>query len=150
MKPKAIIVDIDGTLADCSHRVHHIQQTPKDWDAFYAGCGEDRRIDHVFDIVYGVQFTYGDSLRTILVTGRPKRSYAATFMWLQSNHIRHDYIYMRPDGDHRADDVLKREIYERDIAPHYDVLFALEDRSRVVKMYRSLGVPCLQVAEGDF
>jgi hypothetical protein len=34
-----ILVDIDGTLADCTHRLHHIQKQPKDWDAFFAGRG---------------------------------------------------------------------------------------------------------------
>ncbi len=145
-KPKAILVDIDGTLADCSHRVHHIQSTPKDWDAFYAGCGDDQPIQHVIDIVN--KFAY-DDVAILLVTGRPYQTRVRTEMWL-SDLLSWDSIFMRPDGDHRADDVLKREIYERDIAPYYDVLFCLEDRARCVRMYRSIGVPCLQVAEGDF
>ncbi len=148
MKPKAIIVDLDGTLADCSHRVHHLQKTPKDWDAFYAGCGEDTPITHILDLVDTYQAYDGVCL--VVVTGRPERTRAMTQAWLKWNLSGYQTMFMRPDGDYRADDVLKREIYERDIAPHYDVLFALEDRSRCVRMYRSIGVPCLQVAEGDF
>jgi FMN phosphatase YigB (HAD superfamily) len=30
------IFDIDGTLADISHRLHFIQQEPKDWRGFYS------------------------------------------------------------------------------------------------------------------
>lgn len=146
-KPKAIIVDIDGTLADCSHRVHHLQSTPKDWDAFYAGCAHDSTIEGVYHLLSCVEFV-GD-IALLFVTGRPERTRVDTEEWL-SNRISWTKLVMRSNGDRRADDVLKREIYERDIAPYYDVLFCLEDRSRVVKMYRSLGVPCLQVAEGDF
>ena len=29
-----IIVDIDGTLANVEHRVHHLLKSPKDWDSF--------------------------------------------------------------------------------------------------------------------
>ncbi len=149
MKSKAIIVDLDGTLADCSHRVHHIQKTPKDWDAFYAGCGDDKPIEAIKYLMTAMAYKH-ESIMLYLVTGRPERTRHATEAWLWRNEIPFDGLVMRPDGDHRADDVLKREIYERDIAPYYDVLFALEDRDRCVRMYRSIGVPCLQVAEGDF
>lgn len=148
IKPKAIIVDIDGTLADCSHRVHHLQRTPKDWDAFYRGIHEDLTHEHVLMLV---EFFDRSHIQVIYVTGRSEAWRNDTEAWLSHRGLSgYTHLHMRPDGDHRADDVLKREIYERDIQPYYDVLFALEDRSRVVKMWRSIGVPCLQVAEGDF
>lgn len=144
-KSKAIIVDIDGTLADCSHRVHHLQSTPKDWDAFYAGIIDDEPIEHIQHLM-----RYYSMPDKILVTGRPRRTFDDTVAWLLDYGISYQRLYMRPDGDYRADDILKREIYERNIQPYYDVLFALEDRDRCVRMYRSIGVPCLQVADGDF
>ncbi len=36
-----VIFDIDGTLADCSHRLHHIQKDPADWDGFYEACEDE-------------------------------------------------------------------------------------------------------------
>ena len=38
MKQKAIIVDIDGTIGDLSHRLHHIKnpEGKKDFDKFHA------------------------------------------------------------------------------------------------------------------
>lgn len=148
MKPRAIIVDIDGTLADCSRRVHHIQKTPKDWDAFYTGCGEDKPIGHIHWLLCRMK-TF-DDIQVLFVTGRAERIRLETANWLHQREIFAFELFMRPDGDHRTDDILKREIYERDIAPYYDVLFALEDRGRVCQMWRSIGVPCLQVADGDF
>ena len=41
MKKDVCIFDIDGTLANCDHRLHHIQDKPKNWDLFYNGCMDD-------------------------------------------------------------------------------------------------------------
>jgi hypothetical protein len=57
---------------------------------------------------------------------------------------------MRKYGDFRQDSIVKREIYERFIAPDYDILCVLDDRNSVVSMWREIGLTCLQVAEGDF
>ena len=57
---------------------------------------------------------------------------------------------MRKDGDYRPDTVVKKEIYEREIKDKYEVLFAIDDRTQVVKTWRELGLTCLQCANGDF
>ena len=54
---------------------------------------------------------------------------------------------MRADGDFRPDDVVNEEIFRRDIARLFNVIDVLEDRDRVVKMWRRLGPVCFQVAE---
>lgn len=42
MKTKAIIVDIDGTIANITHRLHHVKQPngKKNFDAFFEKRGE--------------------------------------------------------------------------------------------------------------
>ncbi len=45
---------------------------------------------------------------------------------------------------------MKREIYAKYIAPHYDVTFVVDDRKSVVDMWRSCGLVTLQCAEGNF
>lgn len=62
----------------------------------------------------------------------------------------YDWLYMRPEGDVRKDTEIKREIFDNYIRDKYRVLFVLDDRNSVVKMWRDLGLKCLQVAEGDF
>ena len=57
---------------------------------------------------------------------------------------------MRPHDDFRKDDVIKAEIYEKEILPYYHVLFVVEDRKSVVEMWREKGVVCLQCDWGDF
>jgi hypothetical protein len=60
-------------------------------------------------------------------------------------------LYMRPAKDNRRDDRIKAEIYKRDIKPrHGEVAYVVDDRNKVVRMWRSLGLTVLQCAEGDF
>jgi hypothetical protein len=57
---------------------------------------------------------------------------------------------MREAGDKRPDDAVKRRMLRRaaKLGKRPDVIF--DDRDRVVKMWRSEGIPCFQVAPGDF
>ncbi len=64
--------------------------------------------------------------------------------------MRPDRIFFRRAGDFRADDEVKREIWKEHIQPHYRVLFVVDDRDRVVRMWREEGLVCLQCAPGDF
>jgi hypothetical protein len=59
-------------------------------------------------------------------------------------------LHMRGRGDHRPDQVVKRELYERRVRPRYTVTAVLDDRAKVVRMWRELGLTVLQVADGDF
>lgn len=144
---KAIMVDLDGTLCDASHRIHHLQSKPKDWDAFYAGMANDELIPAVETVINMAAYK---GLQIVYLTGRPDTYRAATAQWLKDRGLYTQHLFMRRGGDKRQDDIVKREIYEAEIAPLFDVRFVLEDRSRVVQMWRSIGVPCFQVADGDF
>jgi hypothetical protein len=59
-------------------------------------------------------------------------------------------LFMRGDDDYRPDEIVKRELYEENVLGNYDVVGVIDDRSKVVKMWRELGLTCLQVAEGAF
>ena len=70
--------------------------------------------------------------------------------WLNKNGFDHDGLYMRPSNDMRGDDIIKREIYDNKFKNSYNVLGVFDDRNRVVKVWRDLGLKCFQVEEGDF
>jgi hypothetical protein len=57
---------------------------------------------------------------------------------------------MRETGDRRKDSIIKKEIFDRHIRDVYNIEFVLDDRNQVVELWRSLGLTCLQVADGDF
>ena len=66
------------------------------------------------------------------------------------NGVKFIDLLMRKDNDDRKDSIVKKEIYDNEILGKYNVLFVLDDRDQVVKLWRSLGLVCLQVANGDF
>lgn len=145
-----IILDIDGTLANGDHRLHHIQKEPKDWDAYFDACFGDEPIDHMVQIVKALE----RSFVTVFVSGRAERCRIATEKWLIDHGFYSGryplHLYMRADGDHRNDDVIKIELLGTVRAKGFEPVMAFDDRNRVVKAWRAAGVPCAQVAEGDF
>lgn len=162
MKPQAVIFDIDGTIADCSHRLHFIQPPAglihfkkdetdwkPDWDAFYDACAEDKPIIPVIDLCNIVGCLANRDI--IFITGRPERMKNPTLTWIMKRTaLKYCSIYMRKDGDHRPDWQVKREIYETQIKDKYDVIGVFEDRDQCVQMWRELGLQCYQVNKGDY
>lgn len=57
---------------------------------------------------------------------------------------------MRADGDHQDDQHLKRRLLARIRADGFDPVLAIDDRRRVVEMWRAEGLICAQVADGNF
>ena len=73
-----------------------------------------------------------------------------TVEWLKKHDVPYTDLFMRSDKDYRDDTVVKREIFEQKIKPFYEVLFAIDDRAKVVKMWREAGLVCLQCDWGEF
>lgn len=146
MKPQAVIFDIDGTLADCEHRRHHLEKTNVDWPAFFAKAHLDTPLWMAIEYAQMLR----DKLIILLVSGRGAEFQNVTTRWLAEHNVPYTSLFMRPAGDRRPDHEVKRDLYENFIEPHYTVRLVVDDRASVVKMWRSLGLECWQVAEGDF
>lgn len=132
----AIICDIDGTLA------HMTDRSPYDWSRVYQ--------DEVDPIIRKLLDTIKYKYFIILTSGRDEICREETNKWLSENDVPYGMLLMRPEGDIRKDSIVKREIFENYIRDYYNIQFVLDDRNQVVEMWRSLGLKCLQVAEGDF
>lgn len=161
-----IIFDIDGTLANIKHRLHHIKHpgsfssfeeakkipekfTP-DWNAFNRAMVHDEPNMHIIAIYKAMcGLKRGGDYPAVFVTGRPEGYRAETEQWLQDNGIAPTRLFMRPEKDHRSDVAIKLEIYDNYIkdAP---ILFVVDDRDAVVAMWRELGYKCLQCQKGDY
>lgn len=150
----AIIFDIDGTLADCKHRRHLVTGEKKDWPTFLASTLKDGPKVNVIDLCnfwfYKRYYACAENVCVLLVSGRGEEYRNDTVLWMNQNLVLYDYLFMRPEKDSRPDTEIKMEIYKRDIAPKYKVRLVVDDRTRLVKMWRSLGLECWQVADGDF
>ena len=147
MRRSAAIVDLDGTVADIDHRLHHINKTPKDWENFNQASSADNPKQDIIDIVNALN-DFGYAI--IIVTGRDQKIRDKTTAWLRMNDVPFETLFMRSSNDFRSDHVVKQEIYEKHIKEHYEVHCVLEDRDQVVDMWRSLGLTCLQVQKGDY
>jgi predicted kinase len=140
-KNPAIICDLDGTLA-----LHNGKRSPYD----YKQVGEDDLNDPIARIVS----VFARTGYTILyVSGREDLCRPQTEAWLAHHKLPVDtpqMLMMRKTGDHRKDYIVKQEIFDTYIRNNYNVRFVLDDRDQVVKMWRDMGLCCLQVNYGAF
>lgn len=149
------ICDIDGTVADCSHRLHHIRNKPKNWKAFNSEAHLDKPIVETIAIIRSLMLFAGPVHRVIFCTGREERLRKHTLAWLEEHvlpgwSLDHVPLYMRPKNDFREDDTVKEELLARIRQDGFNPVAAFEDRSRVVAMWRRNGIRCYQVETGDF
>ncbi len=137
-KPSAVIVDIDGTLAIITDRnpySHH-------------GVLKDKPNVPVIDVARALA-SAGHTL--VIVSGRSELAREDTELWLARHlGVPFEGPFMRAADDDRKDAIIKKELYKARIGPIYQVLCVLDDRDQVVRMWRAMGLTCLQVAEGNF
>lgn len=141
--PPAIIVDLDGTLTSAAWREHLLTGRHRDWPGFFAGMGRDAPVPPLVDLVAWVS----THATVVLLTGRPDDHAKVIRRWLADHGVVYDHLLMRPGGDRRPDTVVKREIYRRDIAPHHQVRFVIDDRPRVIDMWREEGLYVLTAVD---
>jgi len=136
--PKAIICDLDGTLALLNGR--------SPFDA--TTCDKDLPNEPVVNMIKNYkQLEY----KILLVSGREDVYQPQTEKWLARLNISYTELIMRKAGDYRKDAIIKREIFETFINGKYFVELVLDDRNQVVDLWRNdLQLPCFQVFYGDF
>lgn len=152
-KPRAILVDIDGTMALMNGR------GPFDWYR----VGEDLPNKPVVNLVQALQdanvyYDENDYTETeteiIFMSGRDEVCRTETQIWLRDRGFGAHKLFMRPslpDGIQQPkDSIVKLALFDEHIRHNYDVQFVLDDRQQVVDMWRNLGLTALQVAPGDF
>lgn len=139
-----IIFDIDGTLADTEHRMHYIRPTEgkkKSWYKFFEASAIDRPFSHVTLLA---KMLYDAGYEIIMLTARPESERPRTETWLAANDLKYKNLIMRPNGEHKADDLVKEDAYLHHFAHRKEeLLMVFEDRLHVAKMWRKHGVPVM-------
>ncbi len=148
----SVIFDIDGTIADCSHRLHFIDGLiQKDWDSFF----EDERMMRDVPVapMLDLLTVLWEDQDVYFLTGRPEHTRLTTAKWIGVNagiHVPPKELLMRPEGDRRRSSLIKNDhlaaLREDGIFP----TIAFEDRADDAQMYRANGLICCQVAEGAY
>lgn len=153
---KYVIVDIDGTIANCSERAEkYLKKGEEDWDGFYDSCAGDKPIYPIIELVKNLAKSY----KIVFATGRRETCRADTIEWITKYFGECDLkmpplILMRENGDKRHDTLVKpiilKTFFDFVGLNMSDIAFILEDRDSMVAKWREMGYTCLQVADGNF
>jgi len=139
-KPSVFVFDIDGTLAD-----HHGVRSPYDESKVL----EDRPIYPVVEVLLSLVQDH----KVIFLSGRTELCRKETIAWIR-NVLNKRYrivnieLYMRQARDGRKDAIVKKEIYDRDILPNYNVIGVFDDRLQVCQMLYENNIFCFNVNQG--
>ena len=128
------VVDIDGVLADVSHRLIHLQRRPKDWDAFFAAMADDPVLEPGRDLARRLAQKHP----IVYLTGRPRRYATVTEMWLARHGLPEGHLLQRRDGDRRPARIAKPAMLEA-LARHVPVHLVVDDDEAVCQAYRQAG-----------
>lgn len=141
MKEKCVLFDFDGTLSNLNHRLHLV----KDKSKFHNLCDCDMPDLAIMNLCKALSHSY----KIIIATCRPESVREKSEYWLKKYNVPYTELILRDDNDDRPDDVIKLDFIKY-ISKKYDIEFAVDDRDKVVKMFRENGIKCLQVDYGDF
>ena len=145
---KTIIFDLDGTLAIIDKRrilagktVDGVPTDKMDWDVFFDPDNVLNLDEPNPPVIKMAQLFKADGFKIVIFSGRNDRSFDTTTQWLNNNDVPFDLLVMRPD---------KFKDKSWPIASGDDVFMTVDDRQKVVDMWRAEGLTCFQVAPGDF
>lgn len=161
--PKAIIVDLDDCLFDSRPLNQYFPKDEKsreEWDFFQSKvseCGVNGHIKELIKSMIGFS-----CINVIFLTSREARKEVVkeTKAAIESlipdaiqNHMRWTYspsyqLFMRAEEDYRPSEEVKRDLYNSCVKDRYDVLFAIDDCPKNIKMFKSLGINTLRCEYG--
>jgi len=131
--PTCVLCDIDGTLAySPERRVYDYKKVDKDLP--------NKKLIEVLQRL---------NLPVIILSGRESSCAKETIEWLERNNIQFKGLAMRAQGDNREDSIVKEEMYNGVIKDKYNVLCVFDDRPRVIRMWKKLGLMVCDVSRQD-
>ena len=147
-----IIFDLDGTLALIDKR-REVSTKPNgklDWGKFFDPS--NIKLDEPnLPVIKTAQLFSEQGFNIVILSGRSNKTETATRSWLSKNKVPFNKLIMRDsETDHFTPDwVLKKNMLDENLDIN-DIFLVVDDRDRVVKLWRSLGLTTFQVAEGNF
>ena len=146
-----VIFDLDGTLALIETRREMAMKIDGkiDFDIFH----DSKNIQ--FDkpnwpVIRMAELFADDGFNIVIFSGRPDTTEAATRQWLSQVGVPYHKLVMRDNERYfKPDEILKKQMLD-DHLDIDDVFCVVDDRQKVVDMWRENGLTCFQVDQGDF
>ena len=142
VRPLAVF-DIDGVLADVTHRLHFLEHRPKDWDGFFAAAPDDPPLPQGVALA---QEAAADC-EVVYVTGRPEQCRRDTVAWLRRHALPEGRLEMRRGRDRRPARLAKPELLAR-LAGDRVVAVVVDDDEQVCDAYERAGWTVLRATWG--
>ena len=145
--PGAVVLDLDGVLADTRARMHHVRARPRDWDAFFAEAAGDPV--HPEGLALATEAA-DRGAPVVYLSGRPERTREATLAWLEQVGAPAAPLLLRREDDRRPARVVKVAAL-RALAAHGPVAMLVDDDPDVVAAVRAVRPPlAVQVLLADW
>ena len=141
---RAAVFDVDGVLADATHRQHLVTGHRRNWPLFFDLCGKDGLIEEVANMAQLLDPT----LTIVLCTARPSSVAVETLGWLARHDVRWDLLIMREWGDYNLARDFKQYTVHELRAYGFDLAMAVEDDPRNKAMFDAEGIPCVYIHSG--
>ena len=152
MKKNTIIFDLDGTLAIIDKRRELSRKPNGKLDFKILHDPSNIHLDKPnMPVVKMAQLFAEDGFVIVIFSGRSDKTKFTTKSWLSNNRVPFHKLVMRPHKTMNfvPDEVLKKDMLDKHLDIN-DIFMVVDDRQKVVDMWRSLGLICVQVAEGNF
>ena len=145
-----VIFDLDGTLANIDERREKAMKTngKLNWDKFSSDELIKKDLPNM-PVIKTAKLFHQSGFKIYVLSGRSIKTKKVTTQWLKKYDVPFDVLKMREKNDTRPDEVIKKE-FVVELSILENIFLILDDREKVVKMWRSLQLPCFQVNEGLF
>lgn len=139
--PEASIFDMDGTLVDVSSIRHLVAGGPengyrKNFDAFHheaVNCPPHRWV------LDAARAEHAAGRAVLIVTARMAKHRNSTAFWLAMHEVPSEAMWMRANGDHRPDYVVKAEILAK-IRRRWRPTRAWDDNPAILRLWAEHGI----------
>lgn len=145
-----VIFDLDGTIADCQHRMHYIKPNPpidpvtgkkikRRYDLFHHACVDDGVIEPV--AYFYRKFVADPDVTVVVLSGRDAATYDKTVDWFSRNDLPMPDELLLKSGDQHTPDVEQKRVHADRLERKYGkpISMVFEDRQRVVAMWKARG-----------
>ncbi len=149
-----VLCDIDGTIADTTHRLHYVTKPEgasddwkKDWKGFFSKMADDPVRQDVQKILIDL---YNRGHTIIFLSARPDSYRDVTLKWLADKTLSFAYtLIMRQSHDKRPDTEVKADMLNLHFPDKGVIHTIIDDRPSVIRMWKEMGINVVDVGKGE-